>query len=357
MRIIQLIDSLEAGGAERMAVNYANVLAAEIEFSGLIATRNEGTLLHQINPNVSYLFLNKKRQIDLSAILRLRSFVLKNRVTHIHAHSTSFFLAFLLKLICPTLLLIRHDHYGNNEFLENRPHFVLRFTKSFFKGVIAVNQKLKNWSEVKLKSRNVIYFPNFSVKAAQEKSQTFLKGTEGKRIVSLTNLRKQKNHFLLLEVAQRLKNSHPDWTFHLVGKDFDDDYSFQIKKLISEYDLENYVFLYGSQQDVENILAQASIAVLTSESEGLPVSLLEYGLNKKAVVVTRVGEIPAIVQHGKNGFITDAGSADLFYQSLVDLIDNKILRSTFGEALFDTVKRDYAAESIVKKYLNWLQNS
>ena len=60
MRIIQLIDSLEAGGAERMAVSYANALAQEIEFSALVATRKEGPLLNQIESNVPYLFLNKK---------------------------------------------------------------------------------------------------------------------------------------------------------------------------------------------------------------------------------------------------------------------------------------------------------
>lgn len=45
MRILQLIDSLEAGGAERMAVTYANALVQEIAFSGLVATRKEGPLL------------------------------------------------------------------------------------------------------------------------------------------------------------------------------------------------------------------------------------------------------------------------------------------------------------------------
>ena len=54
MRIIQIIDSLEAGGAERMAVNYANALAHTIEFSGLVATRKEGLLLNQIDSTVSY---------------------------------------------------------------------------------------------------------------------------------------------------------------------------------------------------------------------------------------------------------------------------------------------------------------
>ena len=143
----------------------------------------------------------------------------------------------------------------------------------------------------------------------------------------------------------------------MVGKDFEDEYSRQIKKRIKEYDLENNVFLYGSRQDVENILNQASIAILTSKSEGLPVALLEYGLYKKAVVVTDVGEIPMIVQHGKNGFIVDSNEPDLFYQSLVDLIDNETLRSDFGKALYNTIQANYTAESVIKKYLNWLQIS
>jgi glycosyltransferase involved in cell wall biosynthesis len=355
MRIIQIIDSLEAGGAERMAVNYANTLVSEIEFSGLVVTRKEGSLLNQINSNVSYLFLNKKRQLDLGALFRLRSFVLKNTVTHIHAHSTSFFLAFLLKCICPYLKIIRHDHYGNNEFLATRPDFVLKQTASFFNGVIAVNQKLKNWSEMQLKAKNVIYLPNFSVKEIGVNDHTILKGVDGKRIVSLANLREQKNHFLLLQVAQKLKQSHPDWTFHLVGKDFEDEYSKQIKKLIKEHDLGKNVFLYDSKQDVENIFHQASIAILTSQSEGLPVALLEYGWYKKAVVVTHVGEIPMIIQHKKNGFMVDSNEPNLFYESLVNLITDETLRTNFGKALYDTIQADYAAEIVIKKYLNWLQ--
>ena len=54
MRIVQLIDSLEAGGAERMAVSYANALANEIEFSALVATRKEGNLKNQIGDKRSY---------------------------------------------------------------------------------------------------------------------------------------------------------------------------------------------------------------------------------------------------------------------------------------------------------------
>lgn len=355
MRIIQIIDSLQAGGAERMAVNYANVLANEIEFSGLVATRKEGPLLQQLNTSVSYLFLNKKGKIGLRALFKLRSFVVKNKITHIHAHSTSFFIAFLLKLICPSITIFRHDHYGNNEFLATRPAFILKWTTSFFYGTIAVNQKLKDWSEKELNAKNVVYLPNFPLQDIEDSNLTNLKGLDKKRIVCLANLRAQKNHFLLLEVAKKLKISDPDWTFHLVGKDFEDDYAFQIKKLIKEYDLENNVFIYDSKQDIENILHQSSIAILTSLSEGLPVSLLEYGLYKKAVVVTKVGEISMIVENGKNGFCVVSNQPELFYQSLHTLVENENLRTNFGEALFNTVQSNYTAKSVIKKYLNWLQ--
>ena len=112
MRIVQIIDSLEAGGAERMSVIYANGLSKKIAFSGLIATRKEGLLLGQIDKSVNYLFLNKKRKIDFQAVFRLRAYIKKNKINFIHAHSSSFFIAVLVKLTFPKVKIIWHDHYG-----------------------------------------------------------------------------------------------------------------------------------------------------------------------------------------------------------------------------------------------------
>jgi glycosyltransferase involved in cell wall biosynthesis len=357
MGVLQLIDSLEAGGAERMAVNYANALADQVSFSGLVVTRKEGPMSTQLHKGVSYLFLNKKKTLDLKAIFRLRNYVIQNKVTVIHAHSTSFFLAFLVKLTFPSLKLIWHDHYGDSEFLSKRPIVALRMIIPFFSGVITVNQNLKTWIEQKLNFKKVIYLPNFPSEENAIGEQTVLKGTEGKRIVSLANLREQKDHYLLLKVAEKLKVSHPDWTFHLIGKDFKDVYSSQIKHLISSSDLEKNVFLYGSKQDVKNILENATIAILTSQSEGLPVALLEYGWYKKPVVVTNVGEISSIIQNGQNGFIVAVNEVESFYNKLVELIESKTLQTNFGNALYKTIVENYSEEVVIEKYLNWLLNN
>jgi glycosyltransferase involved in cell wall biosynthesis len=357
MRILQIIDSLEAGGAERMAVNYANALANEIEFSGLVVTRKEGPLLNQISSNVSYLFLNKKSVLDIQSVLKLRKFVIQNTVDIVQAHSTSFFLAFLLKLTYPRIKLIWHDHYGDSEFLSQRPSLSLRFIIPFFNGIIAVNQKLKIWAEQKLHFKNVIYLPNFPSEENTISEQTILHGIQGKRIVSLANLRAQKNHFLVLEVAKKIKQSHPDWTFHLVGKDFEDDYSKKIKTMILDFNLENTVFVYGSRNDIKNILEQSAIGILTSQSEGLPVALLEYGLFKKPVVVTNVGEIPLVIQDGINGFVVEMGSVQLFFDSLVKLIESDTLRLDFGNELQKTIGNNYSEQAVIQQYSNWIKTS
>jgi glycosyltransferase involved in cell wall biosynthesis len=258
-------------------------------------------------------------------------------------------------LSCPRIQLIWHDHYGDSEFLSKRRTTALKFCIPFFKGIVVVNQKLKVWAEKKMHFKNVIYLPNFPSKEIEVKQQTVLSGIQGKRIVLLANLRVQKNHFMLLEVAKMLKNSHPDWTFHLVGKDFKDDYSGQIKNLILEYNLEKSVFIYGSKQDVDTILKQSTIAVLTSQSEGLPVALLEYGLHQMSVLVTNVGEIPKLIQDGANGFLVASGQVQLFYNSLVKLIENESIRNDLGTALYKTVYSNFSEEKVIILYLEWLK--
>lgn len=357
MRILQLIDSLEAGGAERMAVNYANALAKKIDFSGLVVSRKEGPLLNQVGEGVSYLFLNRNRVIDFKALYTLRNYVRLNQVNLIHAHSTSFFVAFLLKLLCPSIKIIWHDHYGDSEFLNKRPLVALRLIAPFFSGIIAVNYKLKVWAQENLHIENAIYLPNFPTEEKNIAEYTVLEGIDGKRIVCLANLRIQKDHFLLLEVAKKLKVSHPEWTFHLVGMDFQDDYSRKIKSLIIEHHLEKIVFLYGTRQDVKNILDQSTIAILTSQSEGLPMAILEYGLYKKSVVATAVGETPLVIQNGINGFLVDAQRDESFYKAITELIENEVIRGSFGEALYKSVFENYSEKRVVKRYLNWLQSS
>lgn len=354
MRILQLIDSLDPGGAEKMAVGFANALAKRAEFSGLAATRKEGELKNQLDENVPYLYLDRKRTIDFKALMRLRVFCAVNEIGYVQAHSSSFFLAVMLKSVLPQIKIIWHDHYGLSDFLENRRSKVLKLVSYFFEGIVSVNDKLKNWALTGLHCPKVIFLPNFPSLSKGEIPETELKGDFGRRIVCLANLRPQKNHFFLLEVAEKLKAVHPEWTFHLVGKDFEDEYSHYLKSEIVGRNLKDSVFVYGAKNDVQHIIRQADICVLTSMSEGLPIALLEYGINAKPVVSTAVGDIPKIIENGQNGFIVHKDDVDGFYKALLSLIGSPFLRRKVGDALCRTVETNYSEAVVIDKMMDWL---
>ena len=265
---------------------------------------------------------------------------------------TAFF-AVLLKLFCSRVQLLWHDHYGKSEMLQQRPFWALRIASLFVFKIIAVNHHLVHWSKEKLWCKKVTFLPNFTLPNPLD-SITQLQGKEDKRIICLANLRPQKNHMLLLDVAKVISQSHPEYTFHLVGKDFNDAYAATIKATIVSYGLQDTVFLYGSCDDIPAILNQSTVGILTSDSEGLPIALLEYGFYNLPVVVTAVGEIPEVVTHDKEGFVVPKNDSLAFTNALQQLLDNPNLQATFARQLNEKIVAQYSSEAVLKNYLKLL---
>lgn len=351
MRVLQLIDSLETGGAERVAINIANSLSSKIENSFLCSTRKEGPLKSSISSDVNFLFLNKKGTIDLKAIMRLRRFVKSNKIDIIHAHSTSFFLATLIKGLYPKVKIVWHDHYGNSDYLEERASRGLVFCSRYFSQVFSVNKKLEHWGKENLNGGNVSYLPNFAVRNA-EKAVTELKGESRKRIVCLANLRPQKDHFTLIDTFAEVVKKHPEWTLHCVGKDLSDDYSEAVKNRIEALNLKSKVFIYGNKIDTVNILGQCEIGVLSSKSEGLPLSLLEYGLSNLAIVTTNVGECSQVVTHKENGLLVPVKNNEALKMALVFLIENEKNRKNYAVQFHSHILQNYSEKEQMLQVIN-----
>ncbi|MDO7172706.1 glycosyltransferase [Mariniflexile sp. AS56] len=351
MKVLQLIDSLEVGGAERVAVNMANALSTKIEGSYLCVTRAEGLLKDSINESVNFLFLGKKSTIDLKSILTFSNYVKAEKIDIIHAHSSSFFLATIIKMFHSSVQVVWHDHYGNSEFLENRKFKILRVCSSCFAHVFSVNRRLEKWAISNLKSKDVSYLPNVAV-INNEFSETTLYGEKGKRIICLANLRAQKDHLTLLKAFKVILEKHSDWSLHVVGKHFGDDYSEAIKSFALNNTLENNVFIYGSKSDTFHILSQCDIGVLASKSEGLPLSLLEYGLARLAVVTTSVGECSEVITNDFNGLLVEPGDFEALSKALILYIENKELRDAFAKKYNQHIQNNYSEASQIKTILN-----
>ncbi|WP_158844229.1 glycosyltransferase [Algibacter sp. L1A34] len=350
MRVLQLIDSLEAGGAERVAVNYANGLLDHVEASYLCATRAEGLLKSSLKTEVGYLYLKRTKTVDVKAIKALNKFINTNGITIIHAHASSYFLATLIKVLNPKLKLVWHDHYGKSEFLHERSKGLLTQCSRFFNHVFSVNSKLENWTKINLKAKLVSYLPNYAV-VSDTQLITNLRGETGRRIVCLANLRPQKDHLNLLNAFKLVLVNYPDWTLHLVGQDFKDDYSQAIFNYVKKESLEENVFIYDTCLDISAILKHCSIGVLSSKSEGLPLALLEYGLAGLPVVSTNVGDCPKVIENKSLGVLVNQENEQELCTGILSIIRDKNQASLMGNALKKQVKINFSEKHIIPKVI------
>jgi glycosyltransferase involved in cell wall biosynthesis len=353
LRILQLIDSLELGGAERMAVNYANALAARIECSALVATRKEGPLKEAILKEVHYLFLERKKKLDLVALRRLCQFCKSHQISHIHAHGTSYFMAVFVKVYFPSIKIVWHDHNGNRVFTSRWQNNILNVASRFFSGIMVVNKTLATWATSQLRCANVLFVPNFVV-PYKLSSTPILKGEPNKRILCLANLRWQKNQSLAIEAMVLLKDQFPDWTLHIVGNGLDNDYGLKLQELCQKKEMTKSVYFYENITQSATVINEATICVLTSVSEGLPLVVLEYGLYQKPIVVTAVGELPLIIENGVNGGLVAADEPDAFVQTLHQLMDSLVRQQSWGAALQATVHKNYTEQAVLQQYLTWI---
>ena len=91
--VMHVIDTLEAGGAERMAVNLVNALPRDQFQAYLCATRRAGPLAELVASDVATVFLHRRSRFDARALRRLAQFIRDRDIRLLHAHETSLFIS------------------------------------------------------------------------------------------------------------------------------------------------------------------------------------------------------------------------------------------------------------------------
>ena len=237
--------------------------------------------------------------------------------------------------------------------MANRKFGVLKFFARFFSHIFSVNKALETWARENLKAKNVTYLPNFAT-VDKQTAITKLNGVSGKRIVSLANLRPQKDHITLLDAFKIVVEQYSDWTLHLVGKDFEDAYSDEVRHKIDELDLKDSVYILGSKQDVFHILSQCEIGLLSSKSEGLPVALLEYGLANLSVIATKVGECENVIEHDENGLLVNSQDVKELSDAIIFYIENihvrRVHTKNYNKHIQENFSEKFQLQTIVNTY-------
>jgi N-acetyl-alpha-D-glucosaminyl L-malate synthase BshA len=125
----------------------------------------------------------------------------------------------------------------------------------------------------------------------------------------------------------------------------------RIERLVSDLGLDEVVLMTGFRSDIPDLLRCSDVAVLCSETESAPLTLLEALSSGLPVIATRVGGIPEIIEDGVNGFLVPAKDPKSIAERLLALNGDKELRAGLGARARETVLDRYTVEKVIGEYL------
>ncbi|MGB9596698.1 MAG: glycosyltransferase family 4 protein [Candidatus Poribacteria bacterium] len=175
-------------------------------------------------------------------------------------------------------------------------------------------------------------------------------------ICMISSLTPRKGHIYLIKAAQKLIKQGYRFKILIVGgtSSYDDDnlYYEQLKQLISENKLNDYIIFTGRREDVSEILSASDIFVLPSLSEGFPISILEAMSAGLPVVATDVAGTAELVEDGITGILVPPKDPEAISKSLAKLLLDVNLAKKMGERGRERVKNFFSVERMVSEIEN-----
>jgi glycosyltransferase involved in cell wall biosynthesis len=103
----------------------------------------------------------------------------------------------------------------------------------------------------------------------------------------------------------------------------------------------------GWRSDIENVIGASDLVLLTSDNEGMPVTLIEAGLAGRPAVTTNVGSAPEVILDGRTGFVRRRDAGELA-DAVVTLLMDADLRWRMGRAARSHTETHFSAPRLVE---------
>jgi glycosyltransferase involved in cell wall biosynthesis len=148
----------------------------------------------------------------------------------------------------------------------------------------------------------------------------------------------------LIEAAHLVVQQLPDTRFVILGEG---ELREHLERLVREHHLEKHVVLPGFRIDVLGCIKGFDLFVMSSVSEGLGTSLLDAMACSKAIVATKAGGIPEVVDDGVTGLLVEPRDHHALAAGIVRLIKDASDRQQMAEAGFERVSAKFTVERMV----------
>ena len=157
-----------------------------------------------------------------------------------------------------------------------------------------------------------------------------------------------KGQRYLIQAAGQVLQRVPDARFLIVG---DGELKDALQKQIKHLHLEKHVILTGFRPDVLSLLKSFDLFVMSSVTEGLGTSVLDAMACERAVVATRAGGIPEIIEDETTGLLVPVRDPLGLAEAIVRLLDDAPRRARYGEAGLARARQLFSADRMVDETL------
>ncbi|XPF93388.1 glycosyltransferase family 4 protein [Colwellia sp. RE-S-Sl-9] len=342
MRILHVVSSLNVGGAERFVIDLAieqnNSLKLKPSF--LSMGKKDEPLEREIEKTYLHLF-------HATSIKELKIILKKYDVVHVHSSHC------LLRILLASLFNpIRVVYTRHNEKVHTSIKWRLVYLLAYYKlhKMVFVAEKAK--------SKYLKVYPKFISKA-----QTVLNGvlpidkTKNKsdriRISHVGRFVPLKSQHVLIEALEQLPDnlkSKIDIYFYGTGE------LLNINKELASLKIPNVTVNFkGFVTDRNEIYKNTDILVVTSETEGLSLAILEALASGTPVIASNVGGNPELVKDNVNGFLYEYSDYHTLARKIIALIENPALYEKFSIESVRLYRQGFSMSKCAKQYFTCYQ--
>ncbi|WP_163399119.1 glycosyltransferase family 4 protein [Flavobacterium fluviatile] len=318
-----------------------SVLAEKCKTEGIACYTYDRTMFKLVHATQKIIQICKTDKIDI-----------------IHVHDSSALNAALLSLLfLPKSIQILLSRKRNNpikekflnKFKYSHPRIikiisVSKAVEAIFNNIIADKQKLVTIYD----AIDVNNFTGKNNKNLLHKEYNLNANT--KIIGNIAGLTEQKDIFTFIDTAKKIIENKPDdlsAAFFVIG---DGNLKSELLEYIKLQKLENFIFFTGFRNDVAELLPEFDVLLMTSVSEGLPLTIYEAFASKIPVVTTNAGGIAEVVIEGKTGFITNLRDSVSLSEKVLYILKNKEIAEKITLNAFEIVKKNHDLEVMKENY-------
>ena len=336
------------GGTERATSIIANLLLKYHNVHIINIYKDEPHF--QLDDKICYIQIQESNKIK--QILSVSRYLKKNKIDILVViEAMGGLIAYpAAKLAKCRIIIWEHANYYQNQgisYIQKIRQFELKHCDAYIVLTEKDKQNFVQHFNIRTKLQRIYNI------ASQMSDNEYLMSS--KTIISVGHIRRIKNFIIIPEIGKIVFNQHPDWRWLIYGSTSGEEYN-NIKNKILEYNLENNIIFAGRSDYMQDEYRKASMYVLTSLQEGLPMVLLEAKANKLPLISFDIQTGPdEIIQDGVNGYLIPPYDINIMAQKICFLIENNDIRKSFSDkASLDMEK--FAADKIIEQWLDMLNS-